>query len=131
LGRVPSNVPKINWEIVRTNNDTTVDGHNVVMKKLLGHADNSGYPDIKVDIDLTVVTPKNAKGPAPMIMEFMWRWPAGTRPTQNNPVSITAVAAQTWQSQVLEKGWGYAQIVPITIQPDNGAGLTQGIIGLT
>jgi hypothetical protein len=36
----------------------------------------------------------------------------------------------TWQQQVLAKGWGYAIIVPNSIQADNGAGLTQGIIGL-
>jgi len=28
------------------------------------------------------------------------------------------------------KGWGYAVIVPTSIQADNGAGLTQGVIGL-
>ena len=31
---------------------------------------------------------------------------------------------------MLAKGWGYAQLVPNSIQADNGAGLTQGIIGL-
>jgi hypothetical protein len=31
---------------------------------------------------------------------------------------------------VLEKGWGYATIIPVSIQPDNGGGLTEGIIGL-
>jgi hypothetical protein len=32
--------------------------------------------------------------------------------------------------QLLEAGWGYATIDPATIQADNGAGLTRGIIGL-
>src|SRR5258707_12081128 len=36
----------------------------------------------------------------------------------------------TWQQQVLAKGWGYAILTPTSIQPDNGAGLTEGIIGL-
>ena len=36
----------------------------------------------------------------------------------------------SWQQQLLAKGWGYAVIVPGSIQADNGAGLTQGIIGL-
>jgi hypothetical protein len=36
----------------------------------------------------------------------------------------------TWQQQVAAKGWGYAIIVPTSIQADNGAGLTQGVIGL-
>jgi hypothetical protein len=36
----------------------------------------------------------------------------------------------TWQQQVLAKGWGYASINPGSIQDDDGAGLTLGIIGL-
>ena len=36
----------------------------------------------------------------------------------------------TWQQQVLAKGWGYAQLNPGSIQADDGAGLTLGIIGL-
>ena len=36
----------------------------------------------------------------------------------------------TWQQQVLAKGWGYATISTGSIQADNGAGLTSGIIGL-
>ena len=35
-----------------------------------------------------------------------------------------------WQPLVLAKGWGYAIVVPNSIQADNGAGLTRGIIGL-
>jgi len=36
----------------------------------------------------------------------------------------------TWQQQALAKGWGYATLNPGSIQADNGAGLTLGIIGL-
>jgi len=36
----------------------------------------------------------------------------------------------TWQQQVLAKGWGFAELVPTSYQADNGAGLTEGIIGL-
>jgi hypothetical protein len=36
----------------------------------------------------------------------------------------------SWQQQVLAKGWGYATLTPNSIQADNGAGLTSGIIGL-
>jgi hypothetical protein len=39
-------------------------------------------------------------------------------------------AGPSWQQQVLAKGWGYAIISPNSVQPDNGQGLTQGIIGL-
>ena len=36
----------------------------------------------------------------------------------------------SWQQQVLAKGWGYAVLSPNSVQADNGAGLTRGIIGL-
>jgi len=35
-----------------------------------------------------------------------------------------------WQRQVLARGWGYAVLSPTSFQADNGAGLTEGIIGL-
>jgi hypothetical protein len=40
------------------------------------------------------------------------------------------VTGPTWQQQALAKGWGYASLNPGSIQADNGAGLTLGIIGL-
>src|ERR1035438_7020485 len=36
----------------------------------------------------------------------------------------------TWQQQVLARGWACAVLSPTSYQPDNGAGLTEGIIGL-
>ena len=36
----------------------------------------------------------------------------------------------TWQQQLLAKGWGYAVLIPGSVQADNGEGLTQGVIGL-
>jgi hypothetical protein len=41
-----------------------------------------------------------------------------------------AGSAPSWQQQVLAKGWGYAILIPTTVQADNGEGLTSGIIGL-
>jgi hypothetical protein len=35
-----------------------------------------------------------------------------------------------WMDQVLARGWGYAVYVPMSVQPDDGAGLANGIIGL-
>jgi hypothetical protein len=32
--------------------------------------------------------------------------------------------------QLIEAGWGYATLVPNSVQADNGAGLTKGIVGL-
>ena len=125
-GRVPANTPKVNWEIVRTV-DTTIGMTKALTKYLVGHVDNSSYPSIKVDIQLTLTTPANVKKPVPVILEFGFIFPPGFRmpaPPAGTPV------VKNWQEQLLEKGWGAAVIVPTSYQADNGAGLTQGIIGL-
>ena len=57
------------------------------------------------------------------------RIPAAAR-SRRAPRRRTRPAGPTWQEQVVAKGWGYASIRPASIQADNGAGLTQGIIGL-
>lgn len=63
----------------------------------------------------------------PVIMEFGFVFPPGFRmpgPPPGTP------SEKGWQQQLLEKGWGSAVIIPTSYQADNGAGLTQGIIGL-
>ncbi len=128
-GRVPKVLPKVKWEVVSTKNETLFDMA-VITKKIVGHVDNSSYPQITVDIQLTLTTPADVTWPVPVIMEFGFIFPAGVRPP-SPPVDPNAPPPPpTWQQQVLSKGWGYAIIVPGSIQADNGAGLTQGIIGL-
>ena len=123
-GRMPANIPKVTWEVVSTEREMN-GPYEVVTKKLLGHVDNSSYPEINVDIQLTLTTPANANK-VPVIMEFGFVFPPGFSPprdTSSNP-------PPTWQQQILAHGWGYAIIVPTSYQADNGAGLTRGIIGL-
>jgi (4-O-methyl)-D-glucuronate---lignin esterase len=131
-GKVPAHTPKVNWEVVSTKNEI-VGGVPVITKKLIGHVDNSSYPLVTVNIDLTVSTPANATGPVPVIMEF------GLSPEilamirkHFTPEQWAALAGKgaSWQQQVLAKGWGYAEYIPTSVQPDSGAGLTKGIIGL-
>jgi hypothetical protein len=124
-GRLPKNIPGVTWEVVSVSNDT---GNHVpaITKKIIGHVDNSAYPSITVNIDLTLTTPANA-GPVPVIMEFGFVFPPGFKlpePPPGTPVE------KSWKQQLLEKGWGYAILIPASYQADNGAGLTQGIIGL-
>jgi hypothetical protein len=111
----------------------------VVTKHLVGHVDNSAYPAITVDIGLTLSTPANATGPVPVMMQFGFggfpggfRRPGGAPPGGGPPPGFLppAPTGPTWQQQVLAKGWGYAVLSTTSIQPDNGAGLTHGIIGL-
>jgi len=171
-GRTPKKTPKVRWEVVsQEDNGTTI------TKQLVGHVDNSSYPHVKVDIQLTLATPSNASGPVPVVMQFGGGFGGGRgragapgAPAAGAPQAPGAAAAPTasasaatpapsttappsqpanaappraggpgggrgpagpnWQQQLLAKGWGWAQVVPNSIQADNGAGLTQGIIGL-
>jgi hypothetical protein len=153
-GRVPKDTPKVNWEVTSTTRETngTVP---VITKQLVGHVDNSLDPQISVNIQLTLSTPADAKGPVPVMMQFGFNFspeffarfrgtnaPGGTNAFARNGFGRTngfprggfgggiGGGGPTWQQQVLAKGWGYAVLTPSSIQADNGAGLTEGIIGL-
>ena len=136
-GRVPEYTPAVNWEITGTTRETN-GGVPVITKKLLGHADNSACPNIKVDIELSLSTPANISAPVPVIMELAFNF-ANVRgfgrtnaPGRTNRFASAGFtnSGPTWQQQVLAKGWGYAVMYPTSVQADNGAGLTEGIIGL-
>jgi hypothetical protein len=131
-GVTPKRTPKVRWEVTKTVNEEN-GGIPVITKTLVGHVDNSSYPQITVDIQLTLSTPANATGPVPVMMQlgfdpaFLARFLAQMKARGINPPTQTG---PTWQQQCLAKGWGYAEYIPVSVQPDNGAGLTQGIIGL-
>ena len=58
-GRTPKVTPRVTWEVTSTLREMNGDVP-VVTKKLVGHVDNSAYPAISVDIQLTLSTPANA-----------------------------------------------------------------------
>jgi len=68
-GRVPKVTPKVKWEVTSTTPGKNGDV-DIVAKHLTGVVDNSSYPDIFVHIDLTLVTPADAQGPVPVIVQF-------------------------------------------------------------
>ena len=129
-GRVPDNVPSVSWKVI-SEKDTTTGKYPIKEKRLVGVVDNSAYPDLSVEIELLVATPANAEGAVPLVMEFGFlRWPFGRRAAEPNSFLFSRHEPD-WKSQLISNGWGYAIIVPSSIQADNGAGLRQGIIGLT
>ncbi|PYS66989.1 MAG: acetylxylan esterase, partial [Acidobacteria bacterium] len=65
------------------------------------------------------------------MMEFGFVFPPGFRPPAPPASAPVPPPGPTWQQQLLARGWGYASLIPNTIQADNGAGLTGGIIGLS
>ena len=122
VGRVPANTPKVHWEIINST-DTSFEGINAVQQKLVGHVDNTIYPSVNVAIQLTVVLPKETSKKVPVVMELTWG-------LFRKAGDTSKIVAPEWQVACLKKGWGFALLVPTSIQADNGAGLTQGIIGL-
>jgi len=129
-GRVPANVPAVRWHLMEEIEDV-VGTTPVLIKKLVGHVDNSGAPNLNVDIMMTVTSPLAAQGRrVPAIMSFGSVAPRAFRPagaylTPQPPRSLEPVR------QVIDKGWAYVVIDTNSIQADNGAGLDKGIIGLT
>jgi lysophospholipase L1-like esterase len=135
VGRVPKNVPGVTWQVTKTA-EARVASHPVIGKQLLGRVDNSSAPEITVEIQMTLVVPADAKAPVPVMMmfggrtipevafpAFAGRGPAGrfVPPASPDPPPL---------EQLIADGWGVATINPASIQADNGAGLTKGIIGL-
>jgi hypothetical protein len=142
VGRVPASVPRVTWEIVETR-EITVAGKPVIEKQLQGRVDNSLCPSIEVNISLTLGTPKDAEAKVPVLMMFGFSFggrggKAGFGGKTPAPGGKAPVAGKGFGSpgpskneKLIEAGWGYASISPVSIQADNGAGLTRGIIGLT
>lgn len=128
-GRVPPNTPSVDWQVTSASREMN-DGVPVITKKIIGHVDNSSYPLVTVDIQLTLTIPANATGPVPVIMELGLSPEVLAAMAKRFPDAFKAGPGPAWQQQVLAKGWGYAVIIPTSIQADNGEGLTQGIIGL-
>jgi hypothetical protein len=126
-GRVPKKTPKVKWVIDSAVNEK-IGGIAVNTKYLTGKVDNSAYPAIEVNIKMSLSVPVNAAKAVPVIMQY---GSVGNRGiAQNVPGNRAANSQKSWKEQVLEKGWACALLDPNSIQADNGAGLTQGIIGL-
>ncbi len=131
LGRVPPNPPEITWTVNQTVNDN-VGPYPVIAREITGHADNAACPEIHVDIEMVVVTPAWAHNRVPLMMMFG----RAALPSAPVPAAFARFAALAGTDppapeQLVAAGWGYAFLNPASIQADNGAGLTKGIIGLS
>ncbi|HEY1848744.1 MAG TPA: acetylxylan esterase, partial [Opitutaceae bacterium] len=128
IGRVPADVPGVTWSVSRTAK-AVVGGRPVTARRVAGHVDNSAFPAIRVDLSMALVLPDGAREPVPVLVMFGWgnmpdepvpRWPGAVDP----PLPPSA-------DKLIAAGWGYVSLATASIQADNGAGLTRGIIGLS
>jgi hypothetical protein len=138
IGRVPKDVPRVTWTITTQATDRVVGNLPVIAKQLVGHVDNSACPSINVDVQMTLVTPANVKARVPVLMMFGGFGGGGFPRRAGEPEPTNRFSAFGGGSfadppsteQLIAAGWGYATIAPNSIQADQGAGLTKGIIGL-
>jgi hypothetical protein len=142
LGRVPAAVPGVTWAVVAMR-EWEIGGKRVVGRQLVGTVDNSAYPAIDVEICMTLVTPVGVEAVPVMIMFGGGALPAeaiapeelpiACRPAARpgpSPAASQATADPPATQQLIAAGWGFVSLRPTSVQPDNGAGLTRGIIGL-
>ena len=130
VGRVPQRVPKITWTVTETV-QTAVGGRPVIGKRLVGRADNSAHPEISVEIQMVLVTPADVERPAPVMIMFR----GGGLPGDPVPEFMKKFAPPPGSDppaheQLIADGWGYAFLNPSSVQADNGANLTKGVVGL-
>jgi len=145
IGRVPAGVPAVSWSVVATR-EWKIAGKRVVGRQLVGTVDNRAYPALGVEICMTLVTPADAQAAPVMIM-----FGGGALPEEAiEPDDLPAVCRPAARpgpppgrgrtppvagdppatDQLIAAGWGFASLRPTSVQADNGAGLTRGIIGL-
>jgi len=136
-GRVPRKTPAVNWEVTSVVRETN-GAIPVITKKLIGHVDNASDTNIVVNIQLTLSVPAAATQPVPVVMQLMFDFSKFARfrgtnalMSATNPASPLFTGNRpTWQQQALARGWACATLIPTSIQADNGAGMSEGIIGL-
>ncbi|MEK6261923.1 MAG: acetylxylan esterase [Planctomycetota bacterium] len=127
IGRIPADVPKVTWKVIEEKEIVAGDTP-VVEKTLEGVVNNSRCPEIEVKIALKIGVPKNAGKAVPTLIMFSGFGFGG----RGGPPRPAFRPPGPSREQILAKaGWGYAFLNPTSVQPDNGAGLTRGIIGLT
>jgi hypothetical protein len=132
LGRAPADLPSVRWELISSTSEK-YGGIDAVTKRLVGHVDNSRAPQIPVTVELLLTIPADSPGPVPVILELAFAKDFKRELTRPLPEPAPTGTAGEWGvdgRQVLARGWGFAVLNPVSYQSDDGAGLTEGIIGL-
>ncbi|MGA7257314.1 MAG: acetylxylan esterase [Terracidiphilus sp.] len=131
LGRTPPNLPKVSWKVVEES-PANLGGVDVTMRHVVGHVDNAIDPAITVDIQLLLAIPAHARGRVPVVMELEFPEDFDKAMAKR----LASAFAGPWAHYsvdpipALQRGWAFAILKPTSIQADDGAGLTDGIIGL-
>ena len=142
-GPRPEERPKVTWTVTSTAN-AMAGNRPVVGKQLMGHVDNSVVSRHHCGHSDDAGGPGGRQGTGPGDDHVRRRHGAPGRSSACGAVDAmvrqarpAAAARRPLQptdppstQQLIADGWGYASLNPTSIQADNGAGLTKGIIGL-
>jgi hypothetical protein len=147
-GKIPESTPKVSWEV------TSVDEvRGIRMKIIVGHIDNSAYPEATPSISLTLYVPSNASGPVPVMVcigndprergELVNSGVDGTKPerytgppafgSRMEGILVDEQARREALQLIMARGWGYAFFNAGSVQPDSSRippNHPQGIIEL-
>ncbi len=115
VGRIPAHVPRVAWS-AGPDERATVGGRAATVRRLTGRVDNAAYPAVEVAIRMTLTLPEGVSGKVPVLVML-----SPTRPNAGPDARV---------GELVAAGWGTAVLDPASVQADNGAGLTRGIIGL-
>jgi hypothetical protein len=125
-GRVPPTAPKVTWQVVEA--DPKARDGAAVRKEIVGVA---GSYEPRARITVTLTTPANASKPVPVILlvNFGGSPPplpgVATRGPGFNPHADPALA-----DEILARGWGYATVGYVDIQPDRATTRGEGVMAL-
>jgi len=123
-GRIPANAPKVSWRIGDT--DPAAREGASVMKRAIGRI---GAGDDAPEIKVTIHTPSGAKTPVPIIL--LVNFGGGPPPPPGAPARGSFPQDPPVAAEILSRGWGYATVGYLDIQPDRVDTFNQGVIGRT
>jgi len=125
----PVSEPNVSWHILSTTHEK-YGGVDVVTKRLQGRVGPRMDNSLTTNIDLLLTVPAHAAGPVPVVMELAFAKDfeqATSGPLDNYVPTPWGVDGKP----VVQRGWGFAILNPVSYQKDDGSGLTEGIIGIT
>jgi hypothetical protein len=128
LGRTPNSQPAVEWHILSITHEK-YGGVDVVTKRLQGRVGPWMGTALKTNIDLLLTLPEHAPGPVPVVMELAFAKDfelATSGPLESFVPTQWGVDGKP----VVQRGWGFAILNPVSYQKDDGSGLAEGIIGI-
>jgi hypothetical protein len=124
VGRIPDAAAsvRVDWTTLKTEKKE-LGGMKVVARTMRGA---TSLPDGRKGpvIEAVVTAPEKPAARMPAVIDYTFVFPASFRPPAGAvPPPDPALAA-------VKRGWAYVAYYPYSVQADNGAGLSDGIIGL-